>query len=100
MKQRIGLVTSDERSFYWRLTGRQNMMFFARLQGMEETMACRKIDDLFETFELKDLSDRPFREFSNGNKQRLAIARALLTDPPLMLFDEPTRSLDPNLADD
>ncbi|MDB4991384.1 MAG: Efflux transporter, ATP-binding protein [Myxococcaceae bacterium] len=99
VKRRVGLVSADERSFYYRLSGRENLTFFARLQGLEGLpLACR-IDALADTFELAPVLDRPFQEYSSGNKQRLAIVRALLPDPPLLLLDEPTRSLDPLSAE-
>lgn len=93
-RQRMGLVTSDERSFYWRLTGRQNLQFFATLLGMPRDEASR-IDRLLETLGLEGAADRPFHDYSSGMKQRMAIARGLLADPRIVLYDEPTRALDP-----
>ncbi len=94
----IGLATAEERSFYWRLTAEQNMMFFARLNGMSDRAAKKRIAALFAELDLADLARRRFAEMSTGNKQRLAVARALLTEPPVLLLDEPTRSLDPLAA--
>jgi ABC-2 type transport system ATP-binding protein len=76
------------------------MMFFARLYGMQDAEARRKINELFERLNLQELSKRRFSMLSTGNKQRLAVARALLPAPPILLLDEPTRSLDPLAAND
>jgi ABC-type multidrug transport system ATPase subunit len=99
VKRRVGLVSADERSFYFRLSGRDNLTFFARLQGLAAQEIEARTAALSETFELTPVLDRPFQEYSSGNKQRLAIVRALLPDPPLLLLDEPTRSLDPISAE-
>jgi ABC-2 type transport system ATP-binding protein len=94
----IGLATAEERSFYWRLTLEQNLMFFARLHGLSDRVAKQRIRDLLPKLELEEVGRRRFGELSTGNKQRLAVARAMLTNPPVLLLDEPTRSLDPLAA--
>ena len=91
----IGLATAEERSFYWRLSCEKNMMFFARLYGMRDKEARKRIAGIFEKVGLSELADRRFSDISTGNKQKLAVARALLPEPPVLLLDEPTRSLDP-----
>jgi ABC-2 type transport system ATP-binding protein len=98
VRRQIGLATAEERSFYWRLTSKQNLMFFARLHGLSDRVAKQRIKDVFSKLELDEVARRRFGELSTGNKQRLAVARALLANPPVLLLDEPTRSLDPLAA--
>ena len=98
VRRQIGLATAEERSFYWRLTAEQNLMFFARLHGLNDRVAKQRIKELFAKLELEEVARRRFGEMSTGNKQRLAVARAMLSSPPVLLLDEPTRSLDPLAA--
>ena len=99
VRRKVGLATAEERSFYWRLTAEQNLMFFARLHGLRDRVAKQRISELFAKLELEEVARRRFGEMSTGNKQRLAVARAMLSEPPVLLLDEPTRSLDPLAAE-
>ena len=98
VRKSMGYVISEERSSYWRLTGRQNLEFFASLNNLKGAEAKKRIDELLEITELKDDADRYFKDYSTGMKQKLGIARGLLTDPQVLFLDEPTKSLDPVTA--
>jgi ABC-2 type transport system ATP-binding protein len=98
VRYRLGVTLSDERSWYWRLTGRHNLEFFAALYGFYDTGARERASELLETVGLADAADRRFDGYSAGMKARLSLARALLPDPPVLLLDEPTRSMDPIAA--
>jgi ABC-2 type transport system ATP-binding protein len=95
VKKQIGLVNSDERSFYWRLSGLENLRFFAQLYDVPRRRVEDRVGELLERVDMAEAADRPFSGYSSGMKQRMAIARAMLHDPPILLMDEPTRSLDP-----
>ena len=94
-KRRIGLCTAEERSFYFRLTGRQNLAFFGALVGLRGRTLHRRVDDVAELVDLSDALDQSFHGYSSGMRQRLTVARALLADPEVLFFDEPTRAVDP-----
>jgi ABC-2 type transport system ATP-binding protein len=98
VRAQVGLASAEERSFYWRLTIEQNLLFFARLYGMDDRAARARIAELVALFELETLARRRFGQLSTGNKQRVIVARAMLRNPPILLLDEPTRSLDPLAA--
>lgn len=96
-KTSIGLVTGEERSFYWRLTGRENMQFFATLYNLSQSSAGKRMEELFRLLHIKE-PDRKFQEYPSGIKQRLSVARALLGDPAILFIDELTKNLDHSCA--
>jgi ABC-2 type transport system ATP-binding protein len=95
VKKLVGLVSAEERSFYWRLTGRENLQFFASLYHLTRQQTRKRIDDLFSLIGMSDSADIRFQLYSTGMRQKLAIARGLLSEPRVLFVDEPTRSLDP-----
>ncbi|HUW82183.1 MAG TPA: ABC transporter ATP-binding protein [Phycisphaerae bacterium] len=90
----IGYVPSDERSFFWRLTGRSNLEFFAGLYGLGAREARERTTRLLGEFGLTEKADLRFHNYSSGMRKRLAIVRGLLHSPRILLMDEPTNSLD------
>jgi ABC-2 type transport system ATP-binding protein len=99
VRSRIGLINGDERSFYWRLTGRQNLEFFAALRRLDNAATAEAIDRLAGRLGMTNHLDRPFGRLSTGQRQALAIVRGLLDAPAIVFMDEPTRSLDPISAE-
>jgi len=98
VRSRMGMVNSEERSFYWRLSGRRNLEFFAALHGMDGGSSARRIEELAELTGIAEYLDVKFSDYSSGMRQKMAVARALLHDPEVLLMDEPTRSLSPDAA--
>lgn len=97
-KRKIGFVPSEERSFYWRLSARQNLRFFASLYSIHGKERKRRVRAALEAVGLEAKGNVRFKEYSSGMKQALGIARGILHDPPVLLLDEPTRSLSPDVA--
>jgi ABC-2 type transport system ATP-binding protein len=95
VKRRIGLCSSEERSFYFRLSARQNLEFFGALVGLTGDRLSTRIEEVVELVDLRDAIDKKFSGFSSGMRQRLTMARAMLSDPPILYLDEPTRAVDP-----
>ena len=96
IKAVTGLVVSDERSFFWRLSARRNLAFYASLHGLNGRFADERIKTALAEVDLSGVAEERFSDFSSGMKQRLAIARALLHEPAILFLDEPSRSLDPS----
>jgi ABC-type multidrug transport system ATPase subunit len=90
----VGTSFSQERSFYLRLSGHDNLLFFARLRTDGKRDAARHVGALEEELQLEEIVRERVNRCSTGMIQQLAVARALLGEPSLLLLDEPTRSLD------
>lgn len=91
----VGLVPSGDRTFYLRLSGLENMIFFARLHGLGAREAKCRAGELLEAVGLADSARVPVGRYSHGMQKRLSVARALLVHPALLLVDEATHDLDP-----
>src|SRR5512136_1263099 len=93
-------VLPESRGFNWRLTGKQNLEFYALLYGLSDTDAKERIDYLLDFTGLSARADDGIQRYSTGMQRRLLLCRALLRDTPIIVFDEPTSGLDPSSAEE
>src|SRR5690348_5344533 len=93
VRRRLG-VLPDARGLYKRLTARENIEYFARLHGIETTLMHQRREKLVDALEMRDILDRRTEGFSQGQRVKTAIARALVHDPKNVILDEPTNGLD------
>jgi ABC-2 type transport system ATP-binding protein len=98
VRRRIGFVLGGDRGLYGRLSGKENLEYFAALNHVEPRLASRRSDELLQAVGLFERRDALVEQYSRGMKQRLHIARGLLTDPEVVFMDEPTIGLDPQVA--
>jgi sodium transport system ATP-binding protein len=87
-------VLSDARGLYPRLTARENIVYFGQLHGMSRPAAEDRVRDLAQMLDMQSLLDRRTEGFSQGERMKTALARALIHDPPNIVLDEPTNGLD------
>jgi ABC-2 type transport system ATP-binding protein len=95
VRKYIGLVLGGERGLYGRLTGRENLLFFASINQLNHRESDKRVDQLLSRVNLSGSANTLVEQYSRGMKQRLHIARGLLTEPSILFLDEPTIGLDP-----
>jgi sodium transport system ATP-binding protein len=93
VRRRVGVVTA-EFGVYPRLSARENIAYFAELSGVLDGELDRKVDAVIERLDMRSFARQRAESLSSGQKQKVAIARAIVHDPPVLMFDEPTSNLD------
>jgi len=93
VRANVGFL-STATALYPRLTAQELVEYFGRLNGLDEPTLKKRVDDIFNRLDMNDFRDRRCDKLSTGMKQKTSIARTLVHDPPVMIFDEPTTGLD------
>jgi len=89
-----GCMLMGERGLYWKLTGRENLVFFGALYHLSSKDRVTRANQIIERLHLGDIADRAVESYSSGQRMKLAFAKALINDAPLLILDEPTNTLD------
>lgn len=90
----VGCMLMGERGLYWKLTGRENLVFFGALYHLNAADRKQRADDIIRKLDLGEIADRAVESYSSGQKMKLAFAKSLINDAPLLILDEPTNTLD------
>ena len=98
IRRRIGIIFGGERGLYYRVSGKDNLRYFADLYGVSLSVRDQRIDQLMDMVGLSERADDRVEGYSRGMKQRLHIAKGLINDPQFIFMDEPTIGLDPEAA--
>lgn len=98
VRSQIGILFGGEVGIYDRLTARENIKYFGSLYGIEDHVLDERINKMGKDLDMMDYMDRRVGKFSRGMKQKVAIARSIVHEPPIMLFDEPSTGLDVTAA--
>ncbi|MFX1336645.1 MAG: ABC transporter ATP-binding protein [Promethearchaeota archaeon] len=94
IKASIGAMLMGERGLYWKLTGRENLEFFSTLYHVPSNEAKDRVQSILDLMSLNSFADRPVETYSSGQKMKFAFGRALISDPPILILDEPTIAMD------
>lgn len=98
VRNEIGILFGGDVGLYERLTGRENIKYFADLYGMSKEDSSKRINALAKAFGMEDYIDTPVAKYSRGMKQKVSISRSIVHEPSVMLFDEPSTGLDVSAA--
>ena len=98
VRESLGVMLTGERTLYWKLTGRENLLYFSRLYHVPNYLARKRIDELLALMGLEEKSDELVENYSSGQRVRLNFAKTLVNDAPIVFLDEPTMSLDPQFS--
>lgn len=90
----VGCMLMGERGLYWKLTGRENLAYFAALYFVPRGERAARLQGLIDRLGIADFVDRPVESYSSGQRMKLAFAKSLVNDAPILILDEPTNTLD------
>jgi len=94
VRANVGCMLMGERGLYWKLTARENLMYFGALYHLTPQARVRRTNEIIDLLNMGDIADRTVETYSSGQKMNLAFGKSLINDAPLLVLDEPTNTLD------